>query len=191
MNREEWLMQMTEKIRPMFWNYRTHNTGIIPDKIRVTCGWPSKGAFSSKRRTIGECWPVAASKDQTVEVFISPCVSDSVEVAAILAHELVHASGCKGHGAPFKRLATGIGLEGPMRATVAGKELKERLNAFATEIGEYPHAVLDKSQSPHKKDGTRLIKVACGDCGYTVRTTKKWLDVGMPVCPCGETMSQA
>jgi len=31
------------------------------------------------------------------------------------------------------------------------------------------------------------LKLECGECGYTVRTTRKWIDVGMPVCPCGET----
>ena len=30
---------------------------------------------------------------------------------------------------------------------------------------------------------SRLLKVACGTCGYTVRVTRKWLDVGLPHCP--------
>lgn len=191
MNREEWLNQLADKMRPMYWDHRDHATGVIPDKLRITCGWPSKGAFSSKSRTIGECWPVSASKDQTVEIFISPSVADPLKVAEILAHELVHASGCRGHKGTFKRLAVSIGLEGPMRATVAGPELKERLNVLTTALGPYPHAELDKTQSPHKKDGTRLLKVVCPDCTYTVRTTQKWIDVGFPVCPCGSNMAQA
>lgn len=33
------------------------------------------------------------------------------------------------------------------------------------------------------KQTTRLHKAACGECGYTVRVTSKWLDVGPPHCP--------
>ena len=32
---------------------------------------------------------------------------------------------------------------------------------------------------------TRMVKCQCGDCAYTVRTTRKWLDeLGPPLCPC-------
>lgn len=33
------------------------------------------------------------------------------------------------------------------------------------------------------KQTTRLRKAECGLCGYTVRVTQKWLDVGPPHCP--------
>lgn len=46
-----------------------------------------------------------------------------------------------------------------------------------------------------KKQGTRMIKVACSEeceCGgYVVRTTAKWIEVGMPVCPFGTVMEVA
>lgn len=35
---------------------------------------------------------------------------------------------------------------------------------------------------------TRLRKVSCPDCGYTVRKARGWMDVGLPVCPCGQAM---
>lgn len=31
--------------------------------------------------------------------------------------------------------------------------------------------------------GSRLVKAACQQCGYTVRVTRKWLAVGAPICP--------
>lgn len=34
-----------------------------------------------------------------------------------------------------------------------------------------------------KKQTTRLLKVECGQCGYTARVTRKWLEVGPPGCP--------
>lgn len=37
--------------------------------------------------------------------------------------------------------------------------------------------------SAKKKQTTRLKKAECGLCGYTVRLTQKWIDVGLPLCP--------
>lgn len=34
-----------------------------------------------------------------------------------------------------------------------------------------------------KKQTTRLKKCECRECGYTVRVTAKWLEVGAPHCP--------
>lgn len=44
---------------------------------------------------------------------------------------------------------------------------------------------------PPKKQATRMIKVCCPGCGYTIRTTQKWIDVGLPTCCCGEEMEVA
>ena len=49
---------------------------------------------------------------------------------------------------------------------------------------------LNKAMSPVKKQGTRLKKVECISCGYVVRITQKWIDIGLPVCVCGMPMSQ-
>lgn len=35
---------------------------------------------------------------------------------------------------------------------------------------------------------TRMRKVECVCCGYTVRVSRRWMAVGLPVCPCGERM---
>jgi hypothetical protein len=77
-----------------------------------------------------------------------------------------------------------------MRATTASPTLLERLKAFVAQTGPYPHAQLTAADRPTKKDGTRLIKVSCQECGYTVRVTRKWLEVGFPLCPCGEVMAE-
>lgn len=184
MNREEWLTKLADELRPVFRDIGAQ----VPDKIRFACGWPSARAFSKRNRVVGECWGKSASKDGTIEICVSPAIAQSDEVAAILAHELVHACGAKGHRGEFRKIAVKLGLEGPMRATVAGSALKNRLNRLIGPLGEYPHAPLDKSMSPIKREGTRLIKVECGACGYVVRTTQKWIATGLPQCPCGEGM---
>lgn len=185
MIREEWLGQLTEKLRPIF-------DGInypLPDKIRTSCGFPSRGALSTKRRSVGEAWSSDRSDDKTFETFVSPMVADALEVAAIQVHELVHcAAGVEcGHRSPFTKVAKAVGLEGKMTETVAGEDLKSILQIFIDELGPYPHAKLVHSSLP-KKQGTRMILVKCPNCGYQVRTTRKWLEVGVPICPCGEEM---
>lgn len=185
--REEWLNKLTDKLRPMF----AAINFPLPEKIRASCGFPSKGALAKKKQRVGEAWSSDQSEDQHFETFVSPMISDPVEVAAIQVHELCHCAAgleCK-HRKPFTIVARAVGLEGRMTATVAGEVLKTTLEEFVKEIGPYPHAKLVRSSSP-KKQSTRMILIRCPvlDCGYQVRTTRKWLEVGVPTCPCGEKM---
>ena len=189
MTREEWLLAMAQALRLPF-----KAAGYpLPAALRISCGWPSHRALaspSSKSRAIGQCWPTQASADGHNEIFISPCISDAAQVAAVLVHELAHAAvGCQhGHKGPFRCCALRVGLTGKMTQTTATPQLAERLNALAAEIGPYPHATLDRSQA--KKQGTRMLKLTCPQCGYTVRTTRQWIEKGMPTCPCGEEMQE-
>lgn len=185
-SREEWLKHLAHLLAPTF----TAAGYTIPANIRFSCGWPGGG---SRQTRIGECWHCRASADGHFEIFISPSISDPLQVGAILVHELVHTvAGLEArHGLAFKLCALSVGLSGPMRATSATEGLNTLLSGFQAVLGPYPHATLSAADRPTKKDSTRLLKVACPDCGYTVRTTAKWLEVGFPVCPCGATMAQA
>jgi hypothetical protein len=50
-----------------------------------------------------------------------------------------------------------------------------------TEPGDKP-IILRPDDRP-KKQSTRMLKAECLECGYTIRLTKKWADVGLPSCP--------
>lgn len=160
------------------------NEGFELPKIRIACGFPSIGATRRKNKTIGQCFPSAASNDSAIEILISPVVDSIMEVSAIVAHELCHAvlpSGT-GHRAPFKRLAKAIGLAGKATATHAGEDYVAEYAPKLESLGMYPHAVLNVNAN-RKKQSTRMIKASC-DCGYTVRLSRKWLDdMGAPHCP--------
>ena len=39
--------------------------------------------------------------------------------------------------------------------------------------------------SAEKKQTTRQLKAEAKCCGYIIRLTKKWSEIGMPSCPCG------
>lgn len=184
--REAWLVAAVEALRPMF-----ADLGETVPAVRVSVGWP--GGRGKKNSVIGQCWASRAAADEVAQVFISPVLDDAAVILSTLAHELVHAvDDCKsGHRGRFAKIAKGLGLEGPMTATHAGEGLKERLSEVAADLGEFPHAALTPALSGVKKQGTRMLKVVCPVDGYTIRTTAKWLEVGLPTCPCGTEMEQA
>lgn len=189
--REEWLNRLVELLRPTF----SDNGKPLPKKIRVSCGWPSHGGRGGSKRVIGQAWSAECSSDGTHETFISPVLEDPSIVGATLVHELVHhAVGVKkGHKRPFRTLALAVGLEGKMTATVAGKDQKDRLETLCSKLGAYPHAALDPTAGPSKKQSTRMLKVECQrkECGCILRMTKKWIEeVGTPRCACGGTMRE-
>ncbi|KAJ8139604.1 hypothetical protein OY671_007187 [Metschnikowia pulcherrima] len=113
---------------------------------------------------------------------------DRLRIAAILAHESVHAAvGIPaGHGKAFKRVASGSGLVGPMRATTPGEAFLAAVAPILDAAGPLPHARLDtdgESTAP-KEQKTRMSKCECATCGYTARTARKWLEqAGAPLCP--------
>lgn len=179
MTREEWLTAAINALRS--------DELPVPDAVRVTCGWPSRGGRAEKKRVLGECWPPLCSEDDHTEVFIAPTISDPIEALETLAHELVHAAvGCEaGHKGPFRTTATALGLIGKMTSTSAGDELKARLQTIADKLGEYPHAKLTPANK--SVQSTRMLKFVCPQCGWAARTSQKWIDLGLPT-HCGEVM---
>lgn len=180
MNREQWLQSAILHLRPDF-----EPIAPLPDTLHVSVGFPSRGGLKlSGSKTIGECWNGACSADGAPHIFISPLLADPCRALDVLVHELIHAAlpiGT-GHKGPFKRAMLALGLEGKPTATTAGPELAKRLNGLLSDLGPYPHPALTH-QGMQKKQGTRMLKAACPLCGYTVRLTQKWADVGMPRCP--------
>ncbi len=62
---------------------------------------------------------------------------------------------------------------------IGGFKVRERKKAAAS--GESDGGGIFTSAPPTQT--TRLLKVACEDCGYTARVTQKWIDIGLPHCP--------
>lgn len=178
-NREAWLTRATEALIRLF---------DAPPRgpWRVTCGWPSRRGTAAKSRVIGECWSPRASGDGTIEIIISIALADAVEVLGVLAHELAHAHLPEGtgHRSPFARLVKKMGLEGKPTATVVGDTFRANVARVLDELGPYPHASLD--YTTRKKQGIRMLKAQCAFCGYTVRLTRKWIEVALPRCPVHE-----
>lgn len=197
--REAWLNHVAQRMAPMF----VALCAPLPERVRIAIGFTSTGKRS---RHIGECWDNRCSDDGHFEIFIVPNLAESadmmpLQVAAILAHELVHvAVGIPaGHGKYFRRVAKGIGLEGKMTATVPGPKFEMAIGPILASAGPLPHGRLNTGRRPDEEQGgetgeprttgpkkqtKRHIKCACETCGYAVRTSRKWIDQsGPPHCP--------
>ena len=108
LTRENWLNTAVDELRPLF----DANGYPLPERIRVTCGFPSRHA-RSLNRAIGEHWSAKASEDNTHEILISPVQDDPIEVFGILVHELAHsATDGDGHKGRFPACVRKLWLEG-------------------------------------------------------------------------------
>ena len=111
--REQWLNLAVDELRPLF----DANGYPLPERIRVTCGFPSRHA-RSLNRAIGEHHSPTASSDNTHEILISPVESDVFEVFGILVHELAHAAtDGDGHRGRFPACIRRFYLEGKPTST--------------------------------------------------------------------------
>lgn len=187
-NREEWLNEAARRIheryRKAFDDHFAQLGHSRLERLLVSTGFPSSGGLT---KVIGQCWKAVTSESgEHHQIFINPRLGDVVEVVATLAHEMVHAADdCESkHRGPFARCVRDLGLEGKATATVAGDEFAEFARGLEKEIGPYPHQRL-RPLPTEKKQTTRMLKLEADCCGYVVRTTKKWLEVGTPSCPCG------
>lgn len=183
LNREQWLTKACN------WILDTHLMPIVYEyerpEIRVSMGF----AYRSNK-AIGQCFKRDCSKQSFNEIFIKPDQHDSARILDILVHELIHAiDNCEsGHRGFFRKTAKAVGLTGKMTATKASEDLKERLNEFIVDNGDIPHAEMNLEGSPVKKQSTRMLKLECDSCGFTARTSNKWLQEieENAICPaCG------
>jgi hypothetical protein len=183
--REEWLEALVEQLTPWY------EKDVPP--VRISVGFTSQGKRSKR---IGECWSKECDGEGHCQIFIHPQLDDPLDIAATVAHELIHAvvgTDAK-HGAPFKRVALKIGLQGPMRSTTPSEGFKTKIAPILEDLGPLPHSALKGSggSSAPKKQTTRMLKCECQGCGYVVRTTRQWIDLGLPVCGvCGEVFTES
>jgi hypothetical protein len=123
----------------------------------------------------------------------------------LLLHELAHAENdhqgikdCAGrrHNKKFKVMAERLGLKVEKSKSLgfAHTDLDAPATAFLDGI-KFDRSIFELcrlgADAKGTPPGSRLLKCECPGCGYVVRTTAKWLAVGTPVCPCGETMEAA
>lgn len=184
--REEWLQRSIALLDENVFDPANHP---LPH-VDVTVGFPSKKGAAKIMRSLGQCWPSERSANGHNQIFLSPALGSAEEFLGVLSHELVHAvDDCKsGHSGAFVKISKAIGLtDGKPTCAKPGPELKAQIERICAELGSFPHATL-KVSSTDKPQGTRLLKITCPSCGYTCRTTSKWIGFGLPTCPCQTPM---
>jgi hypothetical protein len=103
--------------------------------------------------------------------------------SGFLVHELCHAAtDGDGHGKKFGKIARAVHLEGPLTATTVGFAFKSTFKQLVDGLETYPHARLNVA-AQRKVQSTRMLKASCPVCGYTIRLTQKWANLGLPTCP--------
>ncbi len=139
--------------------------------------------------------------------------SDPVQIAGTTLHELAHviAGFEAGHGKTWKETCRKVGLRrakaagqsycmayfmpdirfqiARLASPADGRPIVTRLNAGKGFTPANPRpcgAVIGVrgGKSRGKGSGSRMLKLSCEACGYTVRTTAKWLATGVPLCHC-------
>lgn len=130
MKREQWLLRGAKHLTPLF----EERVGRIPPPVKIVCAWPGWDRLPVD--TIGHCWN---RKQGVNRIYISPHIKAPVIALEILTHELCHAiNDCRhGHGAPFVRIARGVGLIGQPTVAYAGAELRRELERIANRIGAF------------------------------------------------------
>ncbi len=138
--------------------------------------------------SIGALLDTEAQRVMDGRLAANPYAGTGAKAAETLAHELIHAAGCKGHKGAFVEVAAKLGFEKPWKSTPASAMLTALLARLCEPLGDYPHATLDSiAKEPADSDKpqtTRMLKCECEECGYTVRAAKKWIVGGTPICPC-------
>ena len=134
LNREQWLTYVAVLLRPWF----SRHGFEIPLRVRL-----GVGALALTTRTLGVCYP-QVDRAGFRHVTISPFIDDPLLVAAVLAHELIHAGlpPNEGHGPHFRRVARRVGFEGRLTEVRPGPALRAEIAAVVRRAGAYPHVAL-------------------------------------------------
>lgn len=146
----------------------------------------------------GECWKLDRSDDGSNQIFINTVLGndDVVEILSTIVHELCHsvcyADGHEDakHGFPFRDHIRTVGLAGKPKSTYAepGSELFATLQAFAVELGDYPHSPL-RPAFKKTRQSEILTYVSESDPDYQVKLKiTQVLEKGVPKDPGGQPM---
>lgn len=207
MNRETWLNELASLMAPRF-----EELGFPLPPFRVSVGFVSTGMGGDRIGECWDK-TASADRKFEIFIRPDAADSKKVAfiLAHELVHAAVGLK--EGHKGNFAKVALALGFPRPLtHAKPMTDEMTAWLEPMLAQLGEIPHAPLTwrkgkvergaggvtpkdgegeeggeegPTSSAPKKQSTRLLKCVCkaDDCGYTVRVTAKWLEVGPPHCP--------
>jgi hypothetical protein len=174
------------------------------DNIVVTI--QSKGRKQALGWFWSNRWTPGSEKSNLHEINLSAEYLREHNMGETLIHELAHAENhhCgiadtdktgRRHNKKFKSMAEKLGLTVEKSKslgfahTALGPEAEKFLSGikFNRELFELCRI---EPETKEGKAGSRLVKCQCPDCGYVIRTTRKWIETGFPICPCNGIMEE-
>lgn len=187
-NEQEWdtmaAHAIIEKILEPLGHDTNGNTGDpLHDKLKVSRGYPPVNALKNRGRVVGVCIDPTVSLGGFTEIFVSPYVSEPMEMLSVLVHELGHAvQGNKvGHGPAFTEYCKEVGLAPPANpmtgrhdefkgwqlgtVVAPGSPLEQTLQEILDELPPFPGAGLNltevEKQRAASKAKTLMLKMYC------------------------------
>lgn len=141
--REGWLRRAAEVMVPMI----EQVSGVKVSDFHVSMGF---GGQRYERGVRGVCWHTSVSADGHNHVFISPELSDTGVVLAVLLHEMLHVALDleDGHTGRFSEWGTRLGLTAPFTTARPDEALTAELMVIAAELGDFPHSALQVASRP-------------------------------------------
>lgn len=148
--------------------------------FHISSGFTVAGGRDTK--VAGQCFPEAASADGLHHIFLNPRYVEPIDLINTVIHEVIHATvgNDHGHGAGFSRVAARCGMVKPWKATRWGDIGRAKAEAVCAALGKFPRAAFVAKGI--KKQPSRLLKAICPECGYVVRLSKVWAEMGLPFC---------
>jgi hypothetical protein len=181
LNREAWLNRMAEMLRPWFreHGYRIHGQMTVTMSTMLT-------------RRLGFCTAKTQNeKGEISHIFVTAYedgqMSDPVEVAGVLVHEIIHALMPSGtvHGKAFAEACKALGLEKREKwNTTPMAGLRAHLTALVNALPPLPrHGLKTPYKGPRSGGGNGTFKFQCDDCKTTMYIKYTSLTkAGTPCC---------
>lgn len=142
MDREGWLRKAADEFRK--WIMQV--SGVEVPDCRISMGF---GGVSYEKKVRGVTWKRECDGEGLNQIFISPELDDTVDVLAVLLHELIHA--CldaaddpkwNQHGGAFAEYGTRLGLCAPFTSAIPDVPTMALFMTIAADLGPFPHAKL-------------------------------------------------
>lgn len=170
----------------------TLRIGRVVPPVRVSVGFPAGGIRSNVE---AQTFPRKMSLDGINEIFIRPTVHDAQNAIELLMVELVRAA-YDGRGdtgkrvnASLEKVGFNVSSLGKLTAYVPSPALRMEIKGLADSLGAYPREEgLNIVLLQAKKQTTRMVRIECTSCGYTFRTSDRWIrsiEIQCPDKSCG------
>ena len=215
MDRNDWLRKVCERAIETRADIFA-NTDL--DLVTLDTAYTSSGKRSN---TYGEAYTIVDQDAIRGQIIVSGVYTDPFEIAVTVVHELLHVE-CPGdhHGGQFRVKSKALGVSdaahwkeqssdfkawiediiadaGPMPGRVAlpgqPKRTRVRIPLPPAEVeAPAPEVAVGEFSSAQPKQGSRLLKLECSECGFICRTTAKWVrdDMDCPYPDCSGKLVQ-